>query len=238
MQVMAGAKVTLDDWKRHIETDCPATHKGALLDVFRDHLDTFSFRPGGATGFTHFIDTVTVAPIHSCYRPMTQAKHMAVEKHLLKLSAMGIIEPADQCPWSSPMVVVIKPDGDTRLCMDLREVNKVTKPDRYPMPQTEDILSRLGGAHWFSTWDLEKGFYHILMDEVDKQKTAFSTHMGMFWFRVMLFGLRNALATFQRMMNKVLGAALYKWVESFSFDTVVYSKTIEEHITHLRDVLD
>ncbi len=104
------------------------------------------------------------------------------------------------------------------------------------MQNIEDILSRLGKAEWFTVLDLEKGFFQIPLSPEDREKTAFSTHKGLFQFTVMPFGLRNAPATFQRFMDAVLGDAARKWAEPFFDDVIIYSETMKDHLEHLEDV--
>ena len=103
-----------------------------------------------------------------------------------------------------PVLVEVKKDGSKRFCVDFRQLNKITKPISYPLPVTDDILARLGKAKYFTTMDLKSGYWQVLMDETDREKTAFACHRGLFEFLVMPFGLSGAPPVFMELMNIVL----------------------------------
>ena len=107
-------------------------------------------------------------------------------------------------PWSSPIVLVRTKDGTLRFCVDYGHLNSVTKADTYPLPRIDDMLDQLGKSTHFSTLDLASGYWQIQVDPASCEKTAFTTHKGLFEFRVMPFELKNAPAVFQHLMEQVL----------------------------------
>ncbi|GET01638.1 retroviral-like aspartic protease 1 [Rhizophagus clarus] len=138
--------------------------------------------------------------------------------------------------WTSPVVVVEKKNGKKRLCVDYRKLNKVTKRDCYPLPRIDDMLETLSGSQWFSSLDLASGFWQVELDQKDREKSTFITRFGTYEFTVMPFGLCNAPATFQRLMDTVLRDILWQFVVVYIDDINVGSKTFEEHLLHLEQV--
>lgn len=182
------------------------------------------------------IDTGDAHPIRQRAYRIPLAKMKTVEQELEKMLDDGIIEPSTSA-WASPLTLVPKKDGSIRFCVDYRRLNEVTKKDAYPLPRIQDIFDQLDGAKIFTTIDLKCGYWQIRMAPDSIEKTAVVTHRGLFQFKRMQFGLTNAPAVFQRMMNSVLAALLGKCCLIYLDDIVVYSRDEESHHAHVKQVL-
>ena len=130
------------------------------------------------------------------------------------------------------MYVVPKPDGSYRIVADMKSVNHHSKTDSYPIPRIDDCIDKLGNARFVSKFDLLKGYWQVPLTDRAKEITAFCTPFGLFQYRVMCFGLKNAPATFQRMVNKIVSDI--DGCEAYVDDLIVYSQTYEEHMKQLR----
>ncbi|GKA24335.1 putative reverse transcriptase domain-containing protein [Tanacetum coccineum] len=148
----------------------------------------------------------------------------------------GFIRPSSS-PWGAPVLFVKKKDGSFRMCIDYRELNKLTINDRYPLPIIDDLFDQLQGSHYFSKIDIRSGYYQLTVHEDDILKTAFRTQYGHFEFTVMPFGLTNAPSVFMDLMNRVCRPYLDKFVIVFIDDILIYSRTKEEHEMHLGLIL-
>ena len=133
-----------------------------------------------------------------------------------------IIHPTNS-PWASPVVLVRKKDGSLRFCVDYRKVNSLTRKDAYPLPRIDDALDTLSGSKLFSTLDMLSGYWQVEMSPADREKTAFCTPDGLFEFKVMPFGLCNAPATFQRLMDTVLAGLQWSSCLVYIDDVIVLS---------------
>ena len=145
----------------------------------------------------------------------------------------GVIEPSSS-PSSAPVILVKKKDGSIRFCVDYRKLNNVTVKDSYPLPKIEDCLDALSGSQWFSTGDMASGYWQVEMQEEDKEKTAFSTGSGLYQFTVMPFGLCNAPATFERLMERVLVGLPWHILLIFLDDVIMHAKSFDEALRRLR----
>ena len=186
---------------------------------------------------THSIDTGSHSPIRQPVRRTPFALRDMVDKLVQEMSDRDVIRPS-QSPWASPIVLVKKKDNTLRFCVDYRRLNSITKLDVFPLPRIDDTLDLLSQTKYFTTLDLASGYWQVKMHEDAREKTAFTTYSGLYEFNVMPFGLCNAPATFQRLMELVLTGLTRKSCMVYIDDILVFSKTFEEHLTHLRQVFD
>ena len=168
------------------------------------HLFTKWDKDVGRTAMTkQSINTGSHKPIKEVPRRLPEHINAEVEKHVKEMLDNKVIEPS-KSPLASRVVLVKKKDGSSRFCIDYRRLNAITEKDAYPIPRIDETLDQLAGCKWFSTLDLHSGYWQIEMDPKDKAKTAFVTRNGLYQFNVLPFGLCNAPATFERLMESVL----------------------------------
>lgn len=167
---------------------------------------------------------------------MAPAELKELKEQLKDLLDKGFIRPSVS-PWGAPVLFVRKKDGSLRMCIDYRQLNKVTIKNKYPLPRIDDLFDQLQGASYFSKIDLRSGYHQLKVRECDILKTTFRTRYGHFEFLVMSFGLTNAPAAFMDLMNRVFRPYLDMFVIVFIDDILVYSRSEDEHSDHLRTVL-
>src|ERR1041384_8448933 len=160
-----------------------------------------------------------------------------LKKQLAELLQKGFIRPSVS-PYGAPVLFVHKKEGTLRLCVDYRTLNKITIKNKYPLPRIEELTDRLAGAKYFSKLDLYSGYHQIRIKQEDIPKTAFRTRYGHYEFLVLPFRFNNAPATFMTLMNDIFHQYLDKFVVIYLDDILVYSKTREDHLKHLKIVLD
>lgn len=189
------------------------------LPPHRDYDHAISFKPGAV-------------PVNSRpykYSPLHKNK---IERQVKELLLAGLITHSTS-PFASPVLLVQKKDGSWRFCVDFRKLNELTIKNTFPMPIVDEILDELAGTHYFSKLDLHSGFHQVRMQAGDEYKTAFKTHHDHYQFKVMPFGLYNAPATFQCVMNTVLAPYLRKFALVFMDDILVYRPSLGQHLIHL-----
>jgi len=184
------------------------------------------------------IDLVSGAvPVARAPYRLALAEMQELSSQLNELLNKGFIRPSFS-PWGAPVLFVKKKDGSFRMCIDYRELNKLTVKNRYPLPRIDGLFDQLQGASHFSKIDLRSGYHQLRVQEQDIPKTAFRTRYGHYEFVVMPFGLTNAPAVFMDLMNRVCRPFLDKFVIVFIDDILIYSRSKEEHSQHLRLVLE
>ncbi|KAL0540408.1 hypothetical protein IC582_024645 [Cucumis melo] len=208
--------------------------------VVRDYPDVFpeelpGLPPHREVEFAIELEPGTVPISRAPYR-MAPAELKELKVQLQELLDKGFIRPSVS-PWGAPVLFVKKKDGSMRLCIDYRELNKVTVKNRYPLPRIDDLFDQLQGATMFSKIDLRSGYHQLRIKDEDVPKTAFRSRYGHYEFIVMSFGLTNAPAVFMDLMNRVFREFLDTFVIVFIDDILIYSKTEAEHEEHLRMVL-
>ena len=160
-----------------------------------------------------------------------------VSQLVQEMLEQGIVKHSSS-PWASPVVLVAKKDGSTRFCVDYRKLNAVTKLDVHPLPRIDDSLDLLAETKYFSTLDLASGYWQVGMDPDSQEKTAFATDVGLYEFTVMPFGLCNAPATFQRLMECVLAGLSREKCLVYLDDILVMGATFDEHLANLQAVFE
>ncbi|ODN04354.1 Transposon Tf2-6 polyprotein [Orchesella cincta] len=206
--------------------------------MLRPYLKVFSKIPGHCKLYEHKIDTGDAVPVKARYRPMTPGRRKIYDEVFDELVALDIIEESTS-PWSCNSFVLPKPDKSWRFIVNYKPLNAVTKPDRYPMTPIEDMLMHLGEADHISTFDASKGYYQIAIALADRMKTAFMSHRGLWQFKRLAMGLIGAPATFQRMVDVVLGTLKYKTAMGYVDDLSSYTKgEFEQHLMDLQAFLE
>ncbi|RHN78856.1 putative nucleotidyltransferase, Ribonuclease H [Medicago truncatula] len=213
----------LSDMNGEMVVETPA--KGSIPDVPPEREVEFSIDLVPGTKL------VSMAP----YR-MSASELSELKKQLEDLLEKKFVRPSVS-PWGAPVLLVKKKDDSMRLCIDYRQLNKVTVKNRYPLPRIDDLMDQLVGARVFSKIDLRSSYHQIKVKDEDMQKTAFKTRYGHYEYKVMPFGVTNAPEVFMEYMNRIFHAFLDRFVVVFIDDILIYSKTEEEHVEHLKIAL-
>ena len=208
-----------------------------LIYEYADLISTKDTDIGRTHLATHEIKTGDAKPIcQKPYRVEFKNRHV-IEEEIEKMLSIDLIEPAVS-PWASPVVLIPKPDGSIRFCVDFRKVNAVTVRDSFPLPRIDDIIPQLGKKKFFVGLDLASGYWQVPIsnDHDSKNKTTFTCHVGTFRFKYMPFGGVNCPATFQRLMQQVLGPQYNKTVFCYLDDILVTGETWLELTQELKVV--
>ncbi|KAJ0588019.1 putative nucleotidyltransferase, Ribonuclease H [Helianthus annuus] len=224
--------IVVAEKKKKRVNDVPVVRK--FLNVFPDDLP--GLPPSRDIDFR--IDLIPGAnPIARAPYRLAPSEMRELSSQLQELLDKGFIRPSTS-PWGAPILFVKKNDGSYKMCIDYRELNKLTIKNRYPLPRIDDLFDQLQGATCFSKIDLRSGYHQLRIQEEDIPKTAFRTRYDHYEFVVMPFGLTNALVVFMDLMNRVCKPFLDRFVIVFIDDILIYSKSKAEHVQHLRLVLE
>lgn len=206
-----------------------------LDKVVDDYFSKIGDKKGCTSLVKHKIVTSS-PPIKQRYYPVSPFKQKLIDEELDKMLKQGVVEHS-KSGWSSPVLLVPKKDGSQRFCVDFRKLNAVTEKDAYPLPYINSILSKLSSAKYLTSLDIESAFWQISLDEDSKQYTAFTVPgRGLYQFTRLPFGLHNSPATFQRLIDTVLGPELEPYVFCYLDDIIVIAPDFDKHIEILAEV--
>jgi len=222
----------------HLTEDQKSQASQMLNDWNRRVFAQSDFDLGCTGNVKHSIPVTDHVPFKQRHRRIPPAQYEEVRKHIQEMLNCGVIRESHS-PWSSPVVLVRKRDGGLRFCVDFRKLNARTIKDSYSLPRIDEALESMSGSAWFSTLDLKSGYWQLEVEEGDKAKTAFTVGpLGFFEFNRMAFGLTNAPATFQRLMEHCMGELNFKKCLVYIDDIIVFAKTFEEHKERLQAVFE
>ena len=234
--------ISVAEREQQVLEGVPACHREKLGHMIQQYRDIFPEQlPKGIPPKRVVEHSIKIEPgSKPSYRPpyrLGPTEQDELEEQIKDLLAQGFIRPSCS-PYGAPVLFVPKKDGRWRMCVDYRALNKQTVKDRYPLPQIDLLLDRLGQARVFSKLDLAQGYHQIAMERESVEKTAFCTNLGQWEYLVMPFGLCNAPSTFQRLMNEVFKQEINSFVLVYLDDILIYSRSVEEHWGHLQHALD
>ena len=209
--------------------------KKEVKELLAKYPDVLTSIPGKTELLEHDIKLSTAEPVRSKGYPLPYKTREIMESEIDEMIELGVIEPSIS-PYSSPIVLVPKKDGSVRFCIDFRKLNKATEFNAEPMPNMEEVITRMSGHRFYSQMDLCKGYWQLGLSKRSRQYTAFETPRGLFQFKTMPFGLVNAGASFCRLIRIVLQGL--RNVDSFVDDMWIFTETWEKHLKSIKATLD
>lgn len=213
------------------------SQRNELQILVNNHKDIFENIAAPIIDIEHRINTGSHRPIANTPYRISPAMKIKLKTEIDKMIADGIIEEKES-PWAFPVVLIPKKDNEIRVCVDYRKLNAITVTDTYPLPRIDDLLHAAKATPYMSTLDLKSGYWQIKIAEEDKLKTAFTTPYGIFVFNRMPFGLKNAPATFQRIIDKFRAGLPKILILAYLDDIIVCSKDFESHLNELNQIFE
>jgi len=208
-----------------------------VLSLLEKHRELWSRHLGSIKATEHRIELKPGSePVRLNPYRMGRRTRKLIKAQVHRILKLEVIEPS-QSAWASPVVLIQKPDGSPRFCVDYRQLNERTVRDSYPLPRMEDFLESLREAQFFSTWDLNAEYWQIPIAEEDKPKTAFTCHCRTYQCTRLPFGLCNAPATLQRAIGMILSGVKWQNVLIYLDDVIIVSADVGSHLSHLDTVL-
>ncbi|KAL2226893.1 UNVERIFIED_CONTAM: Retrovirus-related Pol polyprotein from transposon [Sesamum indicum] len=211
----------------------------AMIRFLRENMDVFAWGPSDFTGIdpkviVHRLNVdPAMRPVQQKKRSFGSDKNEIIRKEVDKLLQAGYVAKIQYTDWLSNVVLVPKSSGKWRMCVDFTDLNKACPKDPYPLPRIDVMVDSTAGYEMFSMMDAYQGYHQIHMAEEDRDKTSFITEKGIFCYNMMPFGLKNAGATYQRLINKMFGDLLEKTMEVYVDDMLVKSKRSQDHLADL-----
>ena len=211
-----------------------------LVNLLKKHREIFSVSDtdiGICNKIKHRIDLLTDIPFKQRHRRIPPSMIEEVRQHIEQLLAAGVIRPS-KSPYTSNEVLVRKKNCKLRLCVDYRQLNSITVKDSFALPRMEEIFDCLHGAKYFTTIDMKAGYHQIEVEEAHKERTAFIVgSIGFYEYNKMPFGLTNSPATYQRIMQEILGDLNMKICSIYLDDLIIFSDSFEQHLERLDLIL-
>ena len=226
-----------------LDTDIYAHVNPVIMKQFKELIRKFSHAfhlPGSPLGtikaYYHHIGTGDSPPVYCLPYRKSPSELAAIKDELHKMSKLHIIRPSFSC-WGAPCILVRKPlekglPQPPWFVVDYRGLNIVTAGDSYPIPSVSSVLDALSGGKKFAKLDLASGYWQVLVNPTHVHKTAFATHLGLYEFLRMPYGLKTAPQTFQCILNSVFADFLYQWLIIYIDDVIVWANTDHQALSH------
>ena len=213
-----------------------------IAKVIGRHLDAFAWSGSDMPGIDPDLLSHRLAmdpqvkPVRQRRRKFNEERRQAIREEAQKLLSAGHIKEVQYPEWLANVVLVMKSNGRWRMCVDFTDLNKACPKDSYPLPSIDALVDNAAGCKLLSFLDAFSGYNQIKMHPMDEEKTAFMTERSCYCYRVMPFGLKNAGATYQRLMDKVLAPMLGRNVQAYVDDMVVTSPEKNRHVADLEEL--